>query len=66
MEEVLGLVICTNPEMDNDIYRNPGDRCIFPMRPDLHYAQTASAAKAIQYFTKYLERKPDDLEVKWL
>ena len=25
-----------------------------------------AAAKAIQYFTKYLERKPDDLEVKWL
>jgi tetratricopeptide (TPR) repeat protein len=66
MEEVLGVGYLHKSEMDNDIYRNPGDRCIFPMRPDLHYAQTASAAKAIQYFTKYLERKPDDLEVKWL
>src|SRR5580704_7865979 len=66
MEEVLGVGYLHNSEMDNDVYRNPGDRCIFPMRPDHHYAQTASAAKAIQYFTKYLERKPDDLEVKWL
>jgi tetratricopeptide (TPR) repeat protein len=66
MEEVLGVGYLHKSEMDNDIYRNPGDRCIFPMRPDLHYAQTASAEKAIQYFTKYLERKPDDLEVKWL
>jgi len=66
MEEVLGVGYLHKSEMDNDVYRNPGDRCIFPMRPDLHYAQTASAAKAIQYFTKYLERKPDDLEVKWL
>ena len=66
MEEVLGTGYLHKSEMDNDVYRNPGDRCIFPMRPDLHYAQTASAAKAIQYFTKYLERKPDDLEVKWL
>ncbi len=66
MEEVLGVGYLHKSEMDNDIYRNPGDRCIFPMRPSFHYAQTASAAKAIQYFTKYLERKPDDLEVKWL
>ena len=66
MEEVLGVGYLHKSEMDNDVYRNPGDRCIFPMRPDLHYAQTASAAKAIQYFTKYLDRKPDDLEVKWL
>jgi len=66
MEEVLGIGYLHKSEMDNDIYRHPGDRCIFPMRPDLRYAQTASAAKAIQYFTKYLERKPDDLEVKWL
>jgi tetratricopeptide (TPR) repeat protein len=66
MEEVLGVGYLHKSEMDNDLYRNPGERCLFPMRPELHYSQTASAAKAIQYFTKYLERKPDDLEVKWL
>jgi len=66
MEEVLGVGYLHKSEMDNDVYRHPGDRCIFPMRPDLHYAQTASSEKAIQYFTKYLDRKPDDIEVKWL
>ncbi len=66
MEEVLGVGYLHKSEMDNDIYRHPGEQCIFPMRPDRGFAQTASAAKAIQYFTKYLERKPDDLEVKWL
>ncbi len=66
MEEVLGVGYLHKSEMDNDVYRNPGERCIFPMRPDLHYAQTAASAKAIEYFTKYLDRKPDDLEVKWL
>jgi len=66
MEEVLGVGYLHKSEMDNDVYRNPGDRCIFPMRADLHYAQTGASAKAIEYFTKYLERKPDDLEVKWL
>ncbi len=66
MEEVLGVGYLHKSEMDNDVYRNPGERCIFPMPPDLRYAQTASSAKAIQYFTKYLQRKPGDIEVKWL
>lgn len=66
MEEVLGVGYLHKSEMDNDLYRHPGDRCIFPMRPGLRFEQTASGTKAIQYFTKYLDRKPDDLEVKWL
>jgi tetratricopeptide (TPR) repeat protein len=66
MEEVLGVGYLHKSEMDNDVYRHPGERCIFPIRPDLRYTQTAASAKAIEYFTKYLDRKPDDLEVKWL
>jgi tetratricopeptide (TPR) repeat protein len=66
MEEVLGIGYLHKSEMDNDVYRHPGERCIFPIRPELHYTQTAASAKAIEYFTKYLDRKPDDLEVKWL
>ena len=66
MEEVLGIGYLHKSEMDNDVYRHPGERCIFPIRPDLRYTQTAASAKAIEYFTKYLDRKPDDLEVKWL
>jgi tetratricopeptide (TPR) repeat protein len=66
MEEVLGVGYLHKSEIDNDVYRHPGDRCIFPIRPDLHYTRTAASAKAIEYFTKYLDRNPDDLEVKWL
>jgi tetratricopeptide (TPR) repeat protein len=66
MEETLGIGYLHKSEMDNGVYRNPGDRCLFPMRPDLRYAQTDSSAKAVQYFLKYLDRKPDDIEVRWL
>jgi tetratricopeptide (TPR) repeat protein len=71
MEEMIGVACLHKSEMDNDVYRNPGDRCLFPMRPDLRYAQTAGSEKAIQYFLKYLDRKPglaasEDLQVKWL
>ena len=64
--EALGIAYLHKSEMENDAYRNPGDRCIFPPRASSKYQDPADSHKAIQYFEKYLEQKPDDLEVKWL
>ena len=64
--EALGIAYLHKSEMENDAYRNPGDRCIFPPRATSKYQDAADSQKAIQYFEKYLEQKPDDLEVKWL
>jgi hypothetical protein len=30
LEEVLGIAYLHKSEMDNDVYRHPGDRCLFP------------------------------------
>ena len=65
-DETLGVAYLHRSEMDNNVYRDPGDRCIFPMSPKDKYAKTADSAKAIQYFLRYLKQKPDELEVKWL
>jgi hypothetical protein len=65
LEETLGIAYLHKSEMDNDVYRNPGDRCLFPMR-DLHYAQPADSKIAIAHFLKYLEQRPDEVDVKWL
>jgi hypothetical protein len=64
--EALGIAYLHKSEMENDAYRNPGDRCIFPPRASFKYTDAADSQKAIQYFQKYLEQRPDDLEVKWL
>jgi tetratricopeptide (TPR) repeat protein len=64
--EALGIAYLHKSEMENDGYRNPGDRCIFPPRASTKYADPADSRKAIEYFLKYLEQKPDDQEVKWL
>jgi tetratricopeptide (TPR) repeat protein len=64
--EALGIAYLHKSEMENDAYRNPGDRCIFPPRASFKYADAADSQKAIQYFLKYLEQKPDDQEVRWL
>ena len=69
IEEVLGDVHLHKAEMDNGVYTQPGDRCIFPPQPNGRYSKfqkTHDVDKAIGYFLKYLETKPDDLEVKWI
>jgi tetratricopeptide (TPR) repeat protein len=66
LEEVLGIAYLHKSEMDNDVYRHPGDRCIFPPRSNQSYAKPAASEKAIQYLLKYLARNPGALDIKWL
>jgi tetratricopeptide (TPR) repeat protein len=69
LEEVLGTAHLHKAEMDSDVYRRPGEQCLFPPRPDRpppKLAKSQDVDAAIRYFSKYLAKKPDDLEVKWL
>jgi len=66
MEETLGIMYLHKSEMENDVYREPGDRCLFPTRPGNAYKKTHDSEKAIEHFLKYLEKKPNELDVKWL
>jgi tetratricopeptide (TPR) repeat protein len=69
IEEALGDVYLHKAEMENGAYRDPGDKCIFPPLAGAaypKYEKTQDVEKAIRYFLTYLEKKPDDLEVKWI
>jgi len=66
LEESLGVAYLHKSEMENGAYKTPGDRCLFPPRENASYKTPADSQSAIRYFLKYLEQKPDDLEVKWL
>jgi tetratricopeptide (TPR) repeat protein len=66
LEEVLGIAWLHKSEMDNDIYRHPGDQCIFPPPANRSFAKPASSEKAVDYLLKYLLRKPDALDVRWV
>jgi tetratricopeptide (TPR) repeat protein len=66
LEEVLGTAYLHKSEMQNGVYRTPGDRCIFPPHKPVRYAKTEDSEKAILYFSRFLEKKPDSLEVRWL
>ncbi len=66
IEESLGVAYLHASEMENDIYHNPGERCLFPMHPGVSYKQTANSEKAVEYLLKYLARRPESIEVKWV
>jgi len=69
LTNVLGVAYLHKSEMENDIYRRPGERCLFPPRNAEPYRITADSEKALQFFLKYLAQKPerpDHLQVKWL
>ncbi len=69
LTQVLGVAYLHKSEMENDIYRTPGNCCIFPPHNGSCFRNTSDSAKAIDYFTRYLALKPerpDALQVKWL
>lgn len=67
LEESLGAAYLHESEMDNDIYRGSRDLDIFPpLHPRESYGKKDASRHAIEYFEKYLEHRPDDLEVRWL
>ena len=66
LNEALGIAYLHKSEMENDVYRKPGDKCVLPMRPANKYKQPGDSKIAVEYFLKYLAAKPDELEVKWL
>ena len=65
LNEALGIAHFHKSEMENDVYRHPGDRCLLPSLRSSRYARSEDSRAAVEYFLKYLAQKPDDLEVKW-
>jgi tetratricopeptide (TPR) repeat protein len=69
LTQALGVAYLHRSEMENGVYGQPGERCLFPPRENVCYRQTTDSLKAIEYLTKYLELKPerpDGVQVKWL
>jgi tetratricopeptide (TPR) repeat protein len=64
--EMLGVAYLHKAGMDSGIFRQPDDMCLLPTKPGRAYAKTADVEKAIAQFMKYLEGRPDDVEVRWL
>lgn len=65
LEEALGIAYLHKSEMDNEVYRHPGERCLFPPRLPEAYPRKEASEKAIAYLTRSLERNPEAWDTKW-
>jgi tetratricopeptide (TPR) repeat protein len=66
VEEMLGVAYLHRAGAVNDVYQHPGERCLFPIRPEFSYLKGADSQKAIQHFLASLKLRPDDIETRWL
>ena len=66
LEEALGIAHLHKAGIESGVFERPGDFCLLRLEAGRPYSQTAGVEKAIGLFSRYLERKPDELEVRWL
>ncbi len=66
LNQMIGVAHLHKAQMDNGIFRQPGDRCLLPRAPGPPLEATADFEAAIRIFLALLEASPDDVEVKWL
>ena len=65
--ESIGATYLHWSEMENGIYNGSRDLDIFPpLNPHASFEKKDESKQAISYFLKFLEQKPDNLEVRWL
>jgi PPIC-type PPIASE domain len=50
MNEALGIAYLHKSEMENDVYRAPGEKCLLPMRPGNAYAKAGDSEKRSAIF----------------
>ena len=66
MEEALGIAHLHGAGLENDAFAAPGELCLLQPRQPRPYTRIGGLEKAIAHFTRYLNQKPEDLEVRWL
>ena len=66
LEEKLGIAYLRWGEIENSVHTAHVKSCLFPMEGRGPLKGTAGWESAIKHFQRFLEEKPEDLEVKWL
>jgi hypothetical protein len=66
LEEEIGVAYMKLGEQQNCRLNHNAQMCIVPLSVQGQHKLTTGSEKAIEYFTKYLEVEPKNLEVRWL
>ncbi|HEY6328206.1 MAG TPA: VCBS repeat-containing protein, partial [Blastocatellia bacterium] len=66
LEEEIGVAYMKLGELQNCRINHNAEMCIIPLSVQGQHKLTTGSEKAIEYFNKYLEGDPKNLEVRWL
>jgi hypothetical protein len=66
LEEELGVAYLRQGELQNCQLNHHAEMCILPLSVLAQHKLTAGSEKAVEYFKKYLQVEPKNLEVRWL
>jgi len=64
--QVLGILELRRGEVENCLYDHNREMCLFPLSEAARHRVGDGARRAVEHFSRYLERHPSDLEVRWL
>ena len=65
-EALLGVVALRRGEVENCVACRNEDSCIFPLSLAAVHRHPSGSREAMARFTAYLEKRPEDLGVRWL
>jgi hypothetical protein len=65
-EALLGIVALRRGEVENCVACCNEESCIFPLAAKAVHSRTSGSREAVRRFTAYLEKRPEDIGVRWL
>ncbi|HEY6553702.1 MAG TPA: hypothetical protein VI669_10110, partial [Vicinamibacteria bacterium] len=66
LEAGLGVLEMRRGELENCVHDKNASRCLFPIEGAGEHGRPSGSERAVAHFLRYLERKPEDLEIRWL
>jgi tetratricopeptide (TPR) repeat protein len=66
LEETLAIAYLHRSAILNGVDHSPGDRCLLSLKGVEVFPRRSDSEKAVEYFSKYLEKRPEEIEARWL
>jgi tetratricopeptide (TPR) repeat protein len=65
LEQMIAIAAVHKAEIDNGVYKAPGDRCLLSSRGTSGLNSSEAFDQAVQRLLALLEKRTDDIELKW-
>ena len=66
LDQMLGILHLRQGEQDNCLLHHNREMCLFPLSAKARHHAGEGARRSVERFTRYLQREPENLDVRWL